>query len=670
MNRTQRDRRRSIVCTALAILLSMINLPSAEAESPSGPSNPKGSSGPKGGQTRWQTINLASHPSTPTASRGRMMGNNFPPGQAFRNPMVHESWVNGRPTAEPEVRRQDPRDPGIIYRPTHLCTRLTVPKGAKLSLYKADGIAIGPGATSTLAAMRTRARYAFSIDAGEDYRHAKFFGTIDVVRGPRFPADIDPKTAAIPIVFSDEDLIQLSRDRMIVKYIVLEDPELALDYPSTLDQPIRYDATFDRDAVERCKKLGKILIAVYLGNRIPNLEERAGITQQGTLLLSKSISVVDAKGKSRELPPEFIAAESFPNGSIQQVSFGCIGGACEKSPHASSPNSAGECSPEGSCQPMPGPGVDPTNLLNNDSTRNFEYLCDGGDRRPRVGWVAGGQVVNIDPEDTVAEYQTQYDGKRLTASNRVCLFAPRYVEVRVVQMLDGYDSALGYAAIIRDHKADAFVAESRGREQRVYQSPEIARRELRLKGIQGSQWTGDFYEVRVLAGYTQTLGWASMTGLIGPHEISDAVAPEILKRTEFAETLTLAQMPQAVAIVLGTGELVTRWAPHELRRVDVRPTNSLLVIEKSADRSAAQVGEEVTFVIRYINKGTQPITNISLVDSLVTRLEYVPESADSDRPAVFTTRVNDADSVELRWEVKDPLLPGQAGMVKFTCKIR
>ncbi len=516
--------------------------------------------------------------------------------------------------------------------------------------------------------MRTRARYAFSIDAGPDYQGRQFFGTIDVVRGPRFPRDVDPKTAAIPIVFTDEDLIQLSRDRMIVKYIVLEDPELALDYPSTEEQPIRYDATFDRDAVERAKKLGKVLIAVYLGNRIPNLDERAGITREGTLLISKSLSIVNAKGESRELDPEFVLAEQYPNGPIQRVSFGCAAGDASVCPSKGDTEAGGDTCE--SCPPTSGPGVNPVNLLNNDSTDGFEYLCDGGDRRPRVGWVSGGQIINIDPEDTVAEYRTEFEGKRLTASNRICIFAPRYVEVRVVQMVDGYESAIGYAAMIRDRKADAFVAEERGQEQRVYRSAEIVRQEKRLKGIEGTQWAGDFYEVRVLAGYEQGLGWASLTGLESLQEVSDATAPEILKKTAFAETLTLERMPEVMAMVAGTGEVVAHWQTKEIRRVDTREGNSLLVIEKSADRSAAKVGEEVTFVIRYTNKGTQPVSNITVVDSLVTRLDYVPESADSDRPAVFTTRVNNADSVELRWEIKDPLPPGESGMVKFVCRIR
>jgi uncharacterized repeat protein (TIGR01451 family) len=622
--------------------------------------------GPSTAAQRYQTINQANHvPGTPSG----MQPVQAPPiGRAARQPMRHEMWSNGRPTAEPEIRRQSTFDPGVPYQPTHLCTRLIVPKDAKLSLYKADGTAIGLGTMSTLAAMRTRARYAFSIDAGPDYQGRQFFGTIDVVRGPRFPRDVDPKTAAIPIVFSDEDLIQLSRDRMIVKYIVLEDPELALDYPSTEDQPIRYDATFDPDAVQRAKKLGKVLIAVYLGNRIPNLDERAGITREGTLLISKSLSIVNAKGEPRELEPEFIQAEQYPRGPIQQVSFGCAAGDADVCAGGGPPNVVADSC--GTCPPTSGPGVNPVDLLNNDSTDGFEYLCDGGDRRPRVGWVSGGQIINIDPEDTVAEYRTEFEGKRLTASNRICIFAPRYVEVRVVQMVDGYDSAIGYAAMIRDRKADAFVAEERGQEQRVYRAAEIVRQEKRLKGIEGTQWAGDFYEVRVLAGYEQGLGWASLTGLESLQEVRDAITPEILKKTAFAETLTLERMPEVMAMVAGTGEVVAHWQTKEIRRVDTREGNSLLVIEKSADRSAAKVGEEVTFVIKYTNKGTQPVSNITVVDSLVTRLDYVSESADSDRPAVFTTRVNNADSVELRWEIKDPLPAGESGMVKFVCRIR
>jgi hypothetical protein len=52
------------------------------------------------------------------------------------------------------------------------------------------------------------------------------------------------------------------------------------------------------------------------------------------------------------------------------------------------------------------------------------------------------------------------------------------------------------------------------------------------------------------------------------------------------------------------------------------------------------------------------------------RLEYLPGSAETDRPANFTTADNEAGSVIVRWDLPGVLLPGQAGMVRFKAKVR
>ena len=59
-----------------------------------------------------------------------------------------------------------------------------------------------------------------------------------------------------------------------------------------------------------------------------------------------------------------------------------------------------------------------------------------------------------------------------------------------------------------------------------------------------------------------------------------------------------------------------------------------------------------------------------LADSLASRLEYVPGSAQSDRPVVFTVQANEAASALLRWEVKGELLPGQSGLIRFQARVR
>jgi uncharacterized repeat protein (TIGR01451 family) len=95
-----------------------------------------------------------------------------------------------------------------------------------------------------------------------------------------------------------------------------------------------------------------------------------------------------------------------------------------------------------------------------------------------------------------------------------------------------------------------------------------------------------------------------------------------------------------------------------------------LILFKWANAQAAQVGDTVTFYLKYSNHGGQPITDVAVSDSLTGRLEYVPGSAKSDRDAVFTTQENEAGSLILRWEVSGRLLPGQSGVVSFQAKVR
>jgi hypothetical protein len=61
---------------------------------------------------------------------------------------------------------------------------------------------------------------------------------------------------------------------------------------------------------------------------------------------------------------------------------------------------------------------------------------------------------------------------------------------------------------------------------------------------------------------------------------------------------------------------------------------------------------------------------VTIVDNLTTRLEYVPESAKSSVDADFITQANDAGSLILRWEIRDPVKPGEGGILRFKVKVR
>ena len=100
------------------------------------------------------------------------------------------------------------------------------------------------------------------------------------------------------------------------------------------------------------------------------------------------------------------------------------------------------------------------------------------------------------------------------------------------------------------------------------------------------------------------------------------------------------------------------------------PENPKLRLIKLASRGDAALGEEVEFTLRYDNVGDQVIGNVTIVDNLSTRLEYVPETAKSSVDADFVTQSNDEGSLILRWEIKDEVKPGEGGILQFRVKVR
>ena len=67
------------------------------------------------------------------------------------------------------------------------------------------------------------------------------------------------------------------------------------------------------------------------------------------------------------------------------------------------------------------------------------------------------------------------------------------------------------------------------------------------------------------------------------------------------------------------------------------PNHPRLRVIKLASTRTARPGEFVDFTIRFDNMGDQKIGNVTLVDNLTTRLEYVDATAESSLAADFST---------------------------------
>ena len=298
-----------------------------------------------------------------------------------------------------------------------------------------------------------------------------------------------------------------------------------------------------------------------------------------------------------------------------------------------------------------------------------EYLCDGGDRHIGAALLASGEIAGLDQEDTVAHYVT-VDGRQvLKPSSKVCIYAPRFAAVRKVWTPFAGEQVLQPIGVGQPlHVAGAVEANGAvGSTQNV----ELGRHH----GSNKSQ------------GYDTVLTDGALSTVIGPEGFDNALLPYEdltvirtghLDHTESARLLEAATAAvawtheQAVQVVIdeqAATEAVKDEQVEVTFTVDPIGREKIRVI-KVASTDAALPGDIVDFTIRVDNLGRKPVGNVTLVDNLTTRLEYVEGSAQSSLEAKFSTEENDGGSLVLRWDFGEPIGPGDGGLVRFECRVR
>lgn len=299
-----------------------------------------------------------------------------------------------------------------------------------------------------------------------------------------------------------------------------------------------------------------------------------------------------------------------------------------------------------------------------------EYLCDGGDRGAGVTVSPEWQLAGVDPQDTIAHYDS-LDGRTLVeASNNVCIYAPRFAAVRTVTGLEANEISVLPTGVVRP--------------EYLVQQEEYEQAATSLQRIQAKIDLG----TRLPGGYQARQGDGAVSTNLYAHAFQDAFLPnanlrvlrdgtmdqrEKARLAELARAATVWHTEQQVQVILDGMAAVEVVLDHQAEVIytvrDLRNNPKLRLI-KIASTDHAAVGEEVEFTIRFDNVGDQPIGNIVIVDSLVTRLEYVPDSAQASRDAAFSVQGVDSESLLLRWEFSQPLEPGEGGLIHFKCRVR
>lgn len=251
-----------------------------------------------------------------------------------------------------------------------------------------------------------------------------------------------------------------------------------------------------------------------------------------------------------------------------------------------------------------------------------ECFPNGDDKRNPLGLGVDNRLGGLDPTDVGAEY-TLGGKRRVTTSNVICICAPRYMVRRVEEVLNGFNARQPLGTHTGNESLAAF-------KERMALMAEIAREKP-----------------------NEAIGRVRASAYVGRVGLSFFVG---------------TSKPMAIGQVEGvkvTGIVV------EPEQLTAYPTLTPLTVTKTVDPTGPkQSGDFVTVTIRFSNTGSKAITDVVISDSLSGRLEYVPGSAQSDRPSNFSAADNEVGSVILRWEHPGTLLPGQTGTIKFRAKVR
>ncbi len=306
----------------------------------------------------------------------------------------------------------------------------------------------------------------------------------------------------------------------------------------------------------------------------------------------------------------------------------------------------------------------------NPNSRKDEYVFDGGDREKAVSVDASWNVYGLDSEDTIGHFDT-LDGRRLaTASNRVAIYAPRFGAVRKVDGLINAETRLKVGEL--EERTQLARSDSRDFSTTTKQHLAVDR----FEGADRASGLMDRNRGVVQENVTHLFGtrnhFEAFENLslirIGKHANAEIArlglglqSANVWQDNLGLQVAVEGAQPVIVNDVYRVQQLVT---------IESDDKTAILRVTKVASKISARSGEPVDFTIRFDNLTGKRIGNVTIIDNLTGRLEYVPDSAECSLQSEFIQKENENGSLMLRWEITDPLPANSGGLIRFRCRVR
>jgi uncharacterized repeat protein (TIGR01451 family) len=510
-----------------------------------------------------------------------------------------------------------------------LYIRFAGPAGAHVTVY--SGVSL-PREFNVPVTVGVRPGYVYRVAISHlpDQQDVVLFPTLEI----RGTLQLPPKQRAadypVPVTLTHEDIQQAVAGILVTKVFYLEHPDHALPEASSPDQALETELHPGQDPLAEARCHGRPMAIMRIGGRSFTPDELVRQAIPGTVLLPGDHAIG---------PP--VVAPYVPWGGW----------------------------------PIYDPKLGP-------KPPEEECLHDGGDVGRPAGIDSTGKLNGLDPSDTVAEYKDSHGGIHVARSNRICLCVPRYRVLRVITPPAGYETALVLAnkQCVQENAVSKCLVPSK----QTKQNEQLAglRGRERLSAALATQGPTPLLQLQVLRGYDIEVGPAVALCTAEVKKLTIEQRARVKRQIECArllserigtESLSQSETTSVVGQVNGVNILTTLQETRDftcLCNGEPQPPDKPLVLCKWTNVTTAQIGDIVTFYLKFSNQGGQPITDVAVSDSLTARLEYVPGSAKSDRDAVFTMQQNEAGSLILRWEIQGRVLPGQGGIVSFQAKIR
>ena len=310
----------------------------------------------------------------------------------------------------------------------------------------------------------------------------------------------------------------------------------------------------------------------------------------------------------------------------------------------------------------------PSNLQQN--TPRDEFLFDGGDRELKVRVGSDWTVFGLDQEDTVVHFDTIQGETVVEASNREAIYAPRFAAVRKIHGVvatKAHQRMAGYEVPTRleRHTETEFAAK--------LDQP------LQMRRNVGTENPNSFRDHTTSRTTVDSRNLATTRDQLKPFEDFNVIhmgqhlnsekarlavgmaAARAWMNSQALEVIAEDLTPIAVTNNRSLGMAYRYELPHGKAKMR---------LIKLASKQNAHPGDVVDFTLRFDNLGDAVVGNVTIIDSLTTRLEYVEGSQECTLKAEFLTATNEGQSLVLRWEIVEPVEVGKGGVIRFKCRVR